>query len=170
MSKFQIIIIGVLGTAGLVAVLMFIGVIPGFGGGGVGSGNEVKLTMWGPFSSEKVRTAISNINEENRDSFSITYSEKKPETYKDELLNAMASGNPPDIWFLTQDMILEYKDKVQIIPFESFSERNFRDIFADSASLFIKQSKQKARTYLETLFSIPSSQRILRRQAIAFVH
>lgn len=141
MSKFQIIIIGVLGAAGLVAVLMFMGVIPGFGKGGVGSGNEVKLTMWGPFSSEKVRAAISKINEENSGSFSITYSEKKPETYKNELLNAMASGNPPDIWFLSQDMVLEYKDKVQIIPFESFPERNFRDIFVDSSNLFINRKE-----------------------------
>lgn len=139
MSKFQIIVTGILIVAAVIAVLMFMGVIPGFGQRG--RGEKVEAVIWGTFPKEKIRPFISKFNDENRDDFSITYEEKKSETYKEELINAMASGNPPDLWFITQDMILDFKDKIYGIPTQSFSERGFMDTFADSSYLYIDKKE-----------------------------
>jgi len=139
MTRFQIIVTSILIAMAVIAILMFVGVIPGFNI--TGGENEVKAVLWGTFSDEKIRPFISKFNEENLGSFSITYAEKNPETYKEELVNAMASGNPPDLWFITQDMILEFKDKIYSIPFQSFSERTFKDTFIDSSYLFIDKNE-----------------------------
>ncbi len=130
MSKFQIIVIGIMVAVAAIAMMIFTGVIPGFKKN-LGTGTETSVVVWGPFPKTKVIS--ENIK---------NYFEKKPENYKEELLNAMASGNPPDVFFLTQDMVLGFKDKVEILPFQSFPERNFKDIFADSANIFIDFEKQ----------------------------
>ncbi len=125
-----------------VGFLIFAGIIPGFKGGG-SSANAVKLAMWGTFPQSEIGNLISRLNNENKNLFSISYSEKKPENYRSELLNAMAAGNPPDIWFLTEDMVLDFKDKIYQIPFESFSERKFKDSFIDIGDIFLDSQKKK---------------------------
>lgn len=137
MSKFQIIIITVFVIVGVVAVLIFAGILPGFKKGGGGAGMGAEISVWGIFPQQKIASLISELNEANDDLFKINYSEKKSSVYENELLNALASGTGPDLWFLTQDVILKSKDKVYILPFESYNERNFRDNFIDSAELLI---------------------------------
>ncbi|MBI4692240.1 MAG: extracellular solute-binding protein [Candidatus Terrybacteria bacterium] len=135
MSKFQIIIIAVFVIVGVIAVLIFAGILPGFKKEGGGAGEEISL--WGIFSQEKLAPLLSELNETNNDLFKINYSEKKSPGYENELLNALAAGAGPDLWFLTQDAVLKNKDKVYILPFESYNERTFRDTFIDSAELLI---------------------------------
>ncbi len=130
MSRFQIIVVGIMVAIAAIAMMIFTGVIPGFKQD-PGAETEASAVVWAPFP--KTKGISDNIK---------NYFEKKQENYKEELLNAMASGNPPDVFFLTQDMVLEFKDKVEILPFQSFPERNFRDIFADSADIFIDYEKQ----------------------------
>lgn len=137
MSKFQIIIITVFVIVGVVAVLIFAGILPGFKKEGGGAGTGAEISVWGIFSQQKMAPLISELNEINEDLFKINYSEKKSSVYENELLNALAAGTGPDIWFLTQDVILKSKNKVYILPFESYNERNFRDSFIDSAELLI---------------------------------
>jgi len=135
MSKFQIIIIAVCVIAVLVAVLIFAGILPGFKKGGAG-GKAVEISMWGTFPARKIEALVSDFNEKNRDFFKINYSEKKPSDYENEIVNNLASGNGPNIWVLTQDLILKHKDKVFAIPFTSYKERDYQDNFIDPAVLF----------------------------------
>ncbi|MFA4890529.1 MAG: extracellular solute-binding protein [Candidatus Paceibacterota bacterium] len=141
MSKFQIAIIAFLILAAFVAVLIFAGVLPGFNQKG-GRGNAVSVSVWGPFSDKEIGPLISKFNESNTDFFSISYTEKDPANYKNNLLNAMAAGNSPDVWFVSQDMVLAHKDKIQVIPFASFSERNFKDMFIDSGDVFLNKKEE----------------------------
>lgn len=137
MSKLQIIIIAVFVVAILVAVLIFSGVLPGFGGkGGIG-GKAPEVSVWGTFPETKIRNLISEFNNVNESSFQIKYSEKRAAQYENEIINALASGQGPDIWILTQDLVLRNKDKVYPLPLEYYKERNFRDNFIDSAELFV---------------------------------
>ncbi|MEW5908049.1 MAG: extracellular solute-binding protein [Patescibacteria group bacterium] len=141
MTKFQIILISILIAAFIFAALLFSGIIP-WGGKRVGV-EKVDLTMWGPFPQESVNNFLNSFQQENRNKFFITYVEKFPASYKDELLNSMAAGNPPDIWFMTQDMVIAYKDKVEKIPFEIFPEREFRDTFIDAGDVFLDKKENK---------------------------
>jgi multiple sugar transport system substrate-binding protein len=138
MSKFQIIFVGVLIAIAVVALLIFTGALPGFNQ--KKGENALAMSMWGPFSDQNTKTVFSKFNEDNSDFFSVSYSEKQPENYEKELLNAMAAGNPPEVWFLRQDMVLQYKDKIQITSFDSFPERDFKDFFAEAGELFLDKN------------------------------
>lgn len=143
MSKFQIIIIIISVVIGVVAVLVFAGVLPGFKGGSAGNGKIETLSLWGVFSKEAVNPVISRFNDEHQDIFKITYFEKEESGYENELINALASGKGPDIFILRQDMIFKNKDKTSLISFDFYKERDFLDTFADSGKIFLTKSSSR---------------------------
>lgn len=135
-SLFQVIIIAIFGFAGIIAVLVFSGFLPGYNGGG---DNVVKTTvvMWGALPEKKIKPIISLVNEDKSAPFKINYFEKNPASYENELVNALASGKGPDFLIITQDMVLKNKDRIFFIPFTSYPERNFKDDFINLAELLI---------------------------------
>ncbi len=136
MSNFQIILITVFSVIILIAVLMFAGIIPGFRmGGGAAPGPEI--SVWGRFDGSVMRPLVEQLNQANKELFKMDYTEKKTSGYENAIVNAMAAGAGPDAFVITQDAVLWAKDKIQILPFESFSERDYRDTFFDSAALFL---------------------------------
>lgn len=133
MSKFNIIMLFVLGIAAFFAILIFSGFISAPGSDNV---KFAKLELWGDIPQKKIEPFILSLNGKNKDSFNIVYIEKDPVKYKDELLEAIVSGRGPDMWIITQDRILEYKDKVFLIPYTSLSQRDFKDRFIEEGELF----------------------------------
>ncbi|MDD5032785.1 MAG: extracellular solute-binding protein [Candidatus Pacebacteria bacterium] len=137
MSKFQIALYGAIGALVLLSFLVLSGILPWLPG--QSSEPPADLTMWGVFSEDSWGRIIDAVNSENQKSFSIKYYEKDPATYETELVNAIASGTGPDLWFLPQDLLLKHGSKAFFIPYESLSERTFRDTFVDSGFLFMKK-------------------------------
>ncbi len=136
MSQFHIIVIGILMALALIAVLLISGVIPGFKLGS-GGGVPVPIVVWGTEPYEKITPLFTDITEQNKNFFTLEYVSKNPATYENELINALASGKGPDIWFLNQDFILKDKAKITQIPFVSFTERSFKDTFIQEGELFL---------------------------------
>ena len=141
MSNFRIIIIGIFAGAALIAVLIFAGILPGFKGNGGPMGGS-KITLWATFDHNKMGKLISDTNNANKNLFSIKYTQKKQDSYENNLIDALASGTGPDIWIISQDTALRSKNKVFAIPFKSFSERNFNDSFIDSSGVFLDKNNQ----------------------------
>ena len=139
MNQFQLIVIGIMVGIALLAVLFLSGVIPGFSlsGSGGGGGAISNLVMWGDVPQENIRDIITLVNDANAESFIVDYVEKQADVYEKELVDALAAGKGPDIWLLSQDMILKNKDKIFLIPFESLSERNFKNIFMEEGELYL---------------------------------
>lgn len=135
MSRFQAIFIGIIIVLVFVAFLILSGFLPGLPG--LGGGDEVPLTMWGNLPDSVVRRSVEISNQKNHKSFIIKYSEKNEETYERELVDALASGEGPDIFLMTQDLILKHKNKVFLVPFSALSERDFKDTFIDEGGLFL---------------------------------
>ncbi|MFC1756890.1 extracellular solute-binding protein [Patescibacteria group bacterium] len=138
MGKFQliatIIIIGLV----VVAVLVLSGVIPGLPG--VSRVVTTDLTMWGVLPKNDVRGLIGEASQSSKKlvgAFNINYIEKTADVYESELVDALASGEGPDLFFLPQDMLLKHLNKVQIIPYSSFTERAFKDSLADVAEVYL---------------------------------
>ena len=137
MNQFTLVIIGIMMALALIGVLLLSGVIPGFSLGG--GGNPAALIIWGIVPYDQMRDLIDVVNGQNQKIFSITYVVKNPGTYQNELVDALASGKGPDLWFLSQDLILKNKDKVFLLPFASFSERAFKDAFVQEGELFLSK-------------------------------
>src|SRR3990167_8890482 len=85
-----------------------------------------------------VIAVIAAINKENK-SYKIEYIAYPDSSYENEVINALASGKGPDFWIISQDMVLKNKDKISVIPFAYYPERNFRDDFIDISNLFVDQ-------------------------------
>lgn len=135
-SNFQLILLFVFGFAVVVALLIFSGVLPGFKSAPGGTGGHVVL--WGPVpESESLKAFLAKFGEDNNASFTFEYQSKDPATYEGDLIEALASGNGPDLFFVTNEMLLRDRDKLLTIPFTSFSERSYRDTFAQAGDVFV---------------------------------
>lgn len=123
----------------LIAILVFSGILPGYKGSD--SNIRISVTVWGTFGSSNVDKFITELKSENK-TLDIKYVEKKQESYEIDLINAIASGNGPDIFLFPQNWIIKHKNKAWQIPFKSFSEINFKNIFIDQGELFLDRKNQ----------------------------
>lgn len=117
------------------AVLIFTGILPGFGGSARNFAGEIVL--WGTISEDKLRPMTEQFNNDHRDEFTIKYVEKDTATFESELISALAAGSGPDIFMLPQDFIVRHSDKVFPIPYKSINERAFKDTFIEEGELYM---------------------------------
>ena len=136
-GKLQIIIIALAIAAGIFAILVFAGVIPGFSGSS--SKNKISLTMWGAISERALQSALIDLKS-SKYNIEISYQEKNPATFENEFVDALARQKGPDLVIFPSEMILPEKNKLQIIPFETIGERLFRDTFADGTELLLTEA------------------------------
>ncbi len=135
MSTFQLGILLAFMAFLAIAVLLFAGVIPGFRTPTGGYGGEV--TLWATIPDPVIRPIIDQINQAHSKEFTLRYVAQNAETYEQTLIDALASGNGPDIFTLPQDLIVKHENKIFVIPFDSISERSFKDMFAEGGELYL---------------------------------
>lgn len=137
LSSFQIILTAIFGVIAVVAMLVFSGVLPGYKKQGGSKGPTIQVSLWGPLPDGQISRVLSGVNKENKP-YNINYTEIPAHSYEETVVNALASGKGPDFWIISQDMILKNKDRISVIPFLVYPERNFRDNFVDISSLLIE--------------------------------
>lgn len=105
---------------------------------------EVVLDVWGTFDdSDAFNQAIGDYKKLNPHVKEVKYRKLAPETYKEDLLDAMASGNGPDIFMLRNTWLSNFADKVVASPAGFFTEKTVRDAFVDVvADDFLGPEKQ----------------------------
>jgi ABC-type glycerol-3-phosphate transport system substrate-binding protein len=79
---------------------------------------------------------IDNINSLNKD-LNFRYVKKDIATYQQDLVEAFANGNGPDLFIITPDMIQRNNNFIYKIPYASYPEKIFRDSFIDGASVYL---------------------------------
>ncbi|MCR4279438.1 MAG: extracellular solute-binding protein [Candidatus Zambryskibacteria bacterium] len=131
MSKFQIILMVVFGFFIIIAVLMF-----AFYQGG-SSNQEATVTIWGDLPAEAFSSILGTVVPVIDKSLSLVYVEKSSETIDKEFTEALASGQGPDLLITSQDRLLKNKSKLMAIPYESVSERDFKEAFVEEGELFM---------------------------------
>ncbi len=94
----------------------------------------VRLEVWGVFDDSDAYTEIFNDYQKmNPYIGQITYRKLPLETYKEDLLNALAAGKGPDIFMIRNAWRGSFEDKVVPAPDTSVTEKQFRDAFVDVA-------------------------------------
>jgi len=112
----------------LIVVLIFWGVIPGLRHSSTGSA----LAFWGTEPDSLFTDILRDFQNENQ-STSITYVRKNPATYEQDLVNALASGQGPDLWTIPQTWIARHQNKIAPLPTVLMTEREFNETFAGIA-------------------------------------
>lgn len=122
-------------TIGLVSLVLT--------GGPTGKNNEeqVELVWWKTFQDQSDIGPLIEAYGLYRPNVTIKYVKKNIVDYEQELINAIAAGNSPDIFTIHNDWVPKHMDKMA--PMESgMTEKQYRDNFVDVASAdFIKDSK-----------------------------
>lgn len=135
MNDFQTILVAVFISFFVFAVLIFSGAIK-IGGPSKTDGIQGSVVIWGTFPSSVFSDAIDNITTDNRD-LKLTYSQKKSETYQQDLIEAFANDRAPDLFIITPDMIKKNSSFIYKIPYASYPEKIFTDTFIDGATIYI---------------------------------
>ncbi|MEK7551891.1 MAG: extracellular solute-binding protein [Patescibacteria group bacterium] len=130
-SKFQIAVLGIFGVFIIVGILIF---ALGKTGGG---GSVVPLLVWGTMPNTEFSEVISKTGLDKNETLKIDYVQKSKDNFDIEFLEALASGIGPDLFFLSSDSLLKYKDRVFVVPFSSFSEGDFTKSFIEGAEVFL---------------------------------
>ncbi|MBI5139705.1 extracellular solute-binding protein [Candidatus Nomurabacteria bacterium] len=133
-SNFQIIILVVFFITGVLGVLVFSEIIPlDFGKDAeLGQGSVV---IWGTESASTLSPIFEEFNNTNK-TFYVQYVQKFPETFNQDLLEALASGQGPDMFFLPDDLVLSYSNKIFTIPYETYPIASFKANFASAGEVF----------------------------------
>jgi ABC-type glycerol-3-phosphate transport system substrate-binding protein len=134
-NTFQIVVIGTFVVLLILGFLGFAGKLPL-----PSSGQDINygtVTMWGTVPATTMERLIGEtLNADSK--VKISYTEKKPATFNNDFVDALARGAGPDLILIGQDSILKSMDKLTLIPYTSVPERDFRSAFIPEAELFIR--------------------------------
>ncbi len=133
-SNFQTILIVVFLVGALVAVLIFSGYIK------VGKDKTAiqgKVTIWGTFNKSDLSQLFNDVSSASNDTLTVTYVQKDKANYQNDLINAFAKDQAPDLFIITPGMIIKNESFIYKIPYESYSENIYRDTFVDGADIYL---------------------------------
>lgn len=129
MSKFQIILTTVFSACILIGLVLF-----------AMSKNEsstlaAHLTVWGGITQEQFDAAVGASTLAANKNLTFTYVRKDPTAFDTDFIEALASGQGPDIIILRDDSLYKHRNKIFTIPYKNYSERTFKDVFVEQGEL-----------------------------------
>lgn len=94
------------------------------------------VVIWGTLSS---RTMVDFSQDPGLQKAGVKfdYVEKSPAVFEKDFVEALASGQPPDILIFPHDLLLKHQNKLAVIPFKTLPERQFKDSFIESGEIFL---------------------------------
>jgi ABC-type glycerol-3-phosphate transport system substrate-binding protein len=96
---------------------------------------EMKLEIWGTFDdSDAYQDIFSEYRKINPHITQINYRKLPTESYEQDLLEALAAGNGPDIFMVRNSWMGDFQDKMVPAPPAMIPEKNYRDNFPDVAA------------------------------------
>lgn len=130
MSKFQIILTGVFGIFIIVGVVIF----AAYRGG---SQNAVTVTIWGTVSQTTFNEIIEKTSLYQSKELKVNYVQKSEENFDADFIEALASGAGPDLFMLPSDKILTHRNKIFPIPYNVYTQRQFKDSFIEGTEIYM---------------------------------
>ena len=93
---------------------------------------SITLEVWGPMDDSFTYTDIfETYRKLNPNIKEVTYRRFSQDTYEKELIEALASGQGPDIFLIHNNWLPSFADKILPAPVDVFSEQKFRSDFVD---------------------------------------
>ncbi len=133
-ENFQIIVIIVFIAAAIFGVLVFSGAIP------IGGDSDTEaagtVVVWGTIKNTTMASLLEDFNTANP-TFTVKYVEKSADTFDQSLLEALASGTGPDMFFLPDNLAFHYANKIFTIPYTSYPLVTFKNTFAGAGEVFL---------------------------------
>ena len=135
MSSFQLIVLVLFGFF----VLLGVGVFAAFGGL-LGGSSVGSVTIWGTLDGNTVNTMLGTLRSSDKTFAAVKYVQKDAATYDSDLVNAMASGQGPDLFLVSQDEAASFANKITPVPYSAVSQAQFTNSFIDEGQIFLTPS------------------------------
>ncbi|HEV3245410.1 MAG TPA: extracellular solute-binding protein [Candidatus Paceibacterota bacterium] len=134
-SSFQVILLCVFGAIGVAGILIFALATAGNGGNSI-----APVTVWGTFDQTTVKEILRTAAEQDQRLTQVTYVQKNPATFEQDLANALASGQGPDLFIMRSDEALYDQSKVYAIPYGTLSQSQFSSAFVDGSVPYLSDN------------------------------
>ncbi len=134
-GNFQIIILIVFIAAAVLGVFVFSGAIP-LGSQKDNTGAQGTIVLWGTVKAQIISSLIDDFNRVNP-TFIVKYVEKFSDTFDNDLLEALAAGEGPDMFLISDDLAFKYSNKIYTIPYQSFPVDTFKNSFVGAGEVFL---------------------------------
>ena len=134
-NTFQTLLLVVFGFSILIALIVFTRPRPN-----VGEVNYGVVKVWGTLPSIIVKDAINEIEA----NIKITYEQKRETSLGSELVGALAGDYGPDLVILPYGKFIDYREYLYPVPYDYFSERDFRDTYVEQAELYLTEEGELA--------------------------
>jgi multiple sugar transport system substrate-binding protein len=132
MSTFQLVALVLFGFF----ILLGVGVFAAFGGL-LGGSSVGPVTIWGTLDSNMMNTMIGTLRSSDKTFSAVKYVQKDAATYDSDLVNAMASGQGPDLFLVSQDEVTSFANKITPVPYATYSQAQFTGSFIDEGQIFL---------------------------------
>jgi ABC-type glycerol-3-phosphate transport system substrate-binding protein len=103
----------------------------GCGGGGQPAPKQIVLNFWKPFEDSSNIEPIISAYQQKYPNVRIVYTKKNIDNYEQDLINALAAGQGPDIFSINNSWLPAYMDKVTPAPDKILTYKDFKDAFVD---------------------------------------
>lgn len=125
------IIIGVIAAIVLVQVLVFLRILPGRKEAPPASAT---ISFWGTDDDLEVWRGIIESFQKQFPYLTVTYTQVSSQNYENNLVNAIAKGNGPDVFIIPNTFLIKERDKIYPFPQTalSFSTQDFSSTFVDA--------------------------------------
>lgn len=138
LTKLQMLLIGGAVFLALIVLLVVVGILPGLKDDQLG---KARILVWG-FDEPKIFSEISKKFSDENPGSSLRYQQKTLLNFEEELLNAIARGESPDVFVLPSTHFKKFLDKLSSAPPLLITEREILQQYADASAQFLTPKKE----------------------------
>lgn len=131
MSNFQIGLTVIFGASLVIGLFIFATQRSSFGQ------DSASILIWGTIPQETFDTVYKASSVSGNKKVLVSYVRKDPADFDADFVEALADGRGPDVVILRHDSVYTHRNRIFPIPYRSFSERNFKDIFIENGEIFL---------------------------------
>ena len=148
-DKKNFILFGIVGAVALIAVIFIFGLKSNPTGP---AAQKINMTIWGFENEITIRNIIDGYSQINPNA-KITYAQFNEDNYEQTLLNALASGQGPDIFMIRNNWLLKHYDKISPASQSQISLSQLRKLFPQIVEQdFVVNSETGANIYALPLY------------------
>lgn len=133
LSLFQIVLLGVMVVAIVGGVIVFTT------NKNKSELSSIPVVIWGTLSEDTISLWQEELNSVDKNAVNIIYTRFDENIFENSLIEALASDTAPDAVLLTDDMILRHENKIFLIAYNYYSQKQFKDNFIDAGEVLLRE-------------------------------
>lgn len=95
------------------------------------------VSIWGVVDANLINQLQNELNDKQKGTISLVYTQKNPETFESDMVEALAAGNAPDLFLLPDSILLKQQNKLFKIPYTNYPQRDFKNNFIEGSEILL---------------------------------